>query len=156
MCAKNYPQIQKLQRNLQQVLLGSIEMPTELRSWFEDCWKRTILHYTWWRRSRIKEKSMSRVYVASRLESIPSKRVVFLKIQKRPGLGCEGCELSSSKSLRCGNHDRISVSSGKSFLSSNYVRNRQIRDRNDTNHSCYWKKRMDINPGRLHKDCFTE
>ena len=39
---------------------------TMLRPWFlEECWKRTILHYTWWRRrTRRTEEFMSRVLVS--------------------------------------------------------------------------------------------
>ena len=35
---------------------------TVLRCWFEDCFKRTILHHTWWRRSR-RNECMSKVHV---------------------------------------------------------------------------------------------
>ena len=61
-----------------------------------------------------KKNIMSRVHIASKRRSIPSERVVSRKHENRRGLGCEG--LLSSKSLRCRNHGRISVSRQKQFL----------------------------------------
>ena len=58
-------------------------------------WKKTILHYTWWRKTRWNEESMSWVFIASRWNIIPSKRVDNRKHEDRPGLGCKG--LSSSR-----------------------------------------------------------
>ena len=56
-------------------------------------------------------KNLSRVYIASRLKSISSKRVDNRKHGNRPGLGCEG--LSSSRTLRYWNFDRICCSRRK-------------------------------------------
>ena len=88
-----------------------------LRRWFEECWKRTLLHYTGWRRTRRNEESMSRVYIASKWRSIVDSR----KHENRPSLGCE--HLSSSRTLWYWNHDRISVSRQNSFLGSIFERN---------------------------------
>ena len=75
---------------------------------------------------------MSRVHITSKWRSIPSERVDSQKHESRPGLGCES--LSSWKTLRYRNLDRISVSRRNSFLGSNRERSQQIRKRNVRNH----------------------
>ena len=80
---------------------------------------------------------MSRVYIASEWKSIPSERADSRKHENRPGLGCEG--LLSSRTLRCWNHGRISVSRQNSFFGSNCERNYQIRNRSVRNYFS-WKR----------------
>ena len=85
---------------------------TVLRRWFEDCWKRTVLHHTWRRRrTKWNEESLLRVYIASKWRSIPSERVDSRKHENRPSLGCEG--LLSSRTLRYWSHDRVRIVNGK-------------------------------------------
>ena len=71
-------------------------------------WQRTIVHYTWWRRTwwnepRSDDTSHMRGWIRGNTKIGPS-------------LGCEG--LLSSRTLRCGNHDRIFISWQNCFLGS--------------------------------------
>ena len=122
---------------------------TVLRRWFEDCWIRTILHFSRWRRrTRCSEESMSRAYFTSKRRSIPSERLDSQKHENRPGLGCEG--LPSSITLRYRNHGRILVSRQNSFLGLNSEWNWQICNRNVRNHFT-WKRWA-----QSHRDTFCE
>ena len=69
---------------------------------------------------------MSRVYIASQRKSIPSERVDPWKHEDRPSPGCEG--LLSIRTLRCWDHDRISISRPNGFLGSHRERNQHKRD----------------------------
>ena len=115
-----------------------------LRSRFENCWNRTILDYTRWRRrTRRNEEFMSRIHVTSNWKTISTERVDYRKYEDRPGSGREG--LRSSKTLRYWNHDQISFSWQNDFLGSNCERNWQIRFRNVRNRWPWhlWAQRSD-------------
>ena len=56
------------------------------------------------------------------------------KHEDRPSPGCKS--LLSSRTLRCGNHDRIFISWQNYFLGSYRERNQQIRNRNVRRDSC--------------------
>ena len=106
--------LQEYERKFEQ-LLGKPEIiQTVLRCWFEDCWKKTNLRHTWRRRTKWNEESLPRVYIASMSKSIPCGRVGSRKHEDRPSLGCEG--LSSTRTLRYWNLDRISVSRREQLL----------------------------------------
>ena len=82
---------------------------TLLQRWlFEECWQRTIPHYTWWRRTWRYENIMSRVYIASTWGNIPREWVDSWKHEDRSSPGC--ASLLSSRTLRCWDHDRIFIS----------------------------------------------
>ena len=92
---------------------------TLLQRWFlEEYWQRTILHYTWWRRTWWYENIMLRVHLAAKWGNIPRERVDY---EDRPSPGCES--LLPSRTLRCGDHDRIFNSRPNSFLGSHRERN---------------------------------
>ena len=57
---------------------------TVVRRWFEDCWKRSIIHYIWWRGTRWNEESMLRVHISSKWRGFPSERVDSRKHENRP------------------------------------------------------------------------
>ena len=114
--------------------------------------------------------------------NIPRGRVDRWKHEDRPSPGCES--LLSSRTLRCGYHDRVLISRPNSFLGSHHEWNQQIRDRHVRRNSCYknrgtgkpvakpepWpkptltlspvsipfreRKWIDINPGTYSQGCF--
>ena len=88
---------------------------TVLRSCFlKGSWQRTILHYTWRRRTQWYADGMWRVHTTSRSGNIPSERVDSWKNENRPSLGCKG--LPSSRTLLYWQHDRkINVESIRYF-----------------------------------------
>ena len=70
------------------------------------------------------ERTMSRVSFTSKWRIIPRERVDSCdswKHEDRPSPGCEG--LWSSRTLRCGDHDRIFISRQNCFLRSHRERN---------------------------------
>ena len=83
-------------------------------SFSEEYWQRTILHYTWWRRTWRHENIMSRVHLTPKWGNIPRERVDSWNHKDRPSPGCEG--LLTSRTLRCWDHDRIFNSRPNSVL----------------------------------------
>ena len=107
----------------------------------EEYWQRTILHYTWWRRSWRFDRIMSRVYFISKLWIILRERVGPWKHEDRSSPGCKG--LLSSRTSRRWDHDRILILRPNSFLGSHRERNQQTRDRNVRRNYCCrcWEQR---------------
>ena len=87
---------------------------TMLWRYFEDCWKRTILHYIWWRR-RVgrNEEFMSRVHVFLKWRRMTIERMHSRKYEDRIGLG--GADLLLSKTFRYWNMEDIVEEFKKKF-----------------------------------------
>ena len=77
---------------------------------------------------------MSRENFTSKWWIVPHERVDPWKHEDGSSPGCD-C-LLSSRTLRCGNHDRIFISWQNYFLGSYRERNQQIRNRNVIKNSC--------------------
>ena len=108
---------------------------TLLQCWFlEEYLEMTILHHTWWWYTSQFERIMSRVDFTWKWGIISRGWVGPWKHEDRPCLGCEG--RLSSRTLRCGDHDRIFISWQSCFLGWYREWNQQIRNRNVRRDSC--------------------
>ena len=108
---------------------------TLLQCWFlEEYLEMTILHHTWWWYTSQFERIMSRVDFTWKWGIISRGWVGPWKHEDRPCLECEG--RLSSRTLRCGDHDRIFISWQSCFLGWYREWNQQIRNRNVRRDSC--------------------
>ena len=99
-----------------------------LQCWFlGQYWERTILHCTWWWYTWHFERIMSRSTLYLAVRKHPTWKMGPWNHEDRSSLGCDG--LLSSRTLRCGDHDRIFFSYRE--------RNQRIRNQNVRRDSCF-------------------